>query len=77
MPTAPLGGNRRRPDATVITNITRERELPNPKPLAKRFTKFKQNFEHCIQIPKNLVHPSRAVQDNRHWLDGIKEIPED
>lgn len=59
-----------------LSPTTVERIRTNPSPLAKRFTKFRQDFSNPIAIPKNLIHPGRKLQDQRFHLD-VGQIPED
>jgi hypothetical protein len=59
-----------------LSPTTFERIRTNPSPLAKRFTKFRQDFSNPIAIPKNLMHPDRMVRDAKMFLD-VGQIPED
>lgn len=80
---SPLHGPRTGRETRTLTNNTRERALTSPSKMGCYNTKFKTRYEDPLEIPKDLVHPSRAVQDNRHWLDvavpgrGEHELPED
>lgn len=59
-----------------LDNITQERSLTNPHPLARHFTNFRQHFDNPISIPKDLMHPHRARRDSRYMVD-VGDLPED
>lgn len=68
---SPLGGPRTGHDKQRLTPLTVERARIDPHPLAKRFTKFKQDFSAPIAPPR-VIGPRRT---KKHLEVG--QIPED
>jgi hypothetical protein len=70
---SPLDRGRLSRPVIDLTPSTFERARNGVAALAKRFTKFKQNFEKPINIPGNVIGDDH---DGRKRLD-VGQIPED
>jgi hypothetical protein len=73
---SPLKGRRVEREQDWLSPLTMRRARTDPSPLAVRFTKFKQNFMDPMKLPRDILHPSRKMQDNRYHLD-VGQVPED
>jgi hypothetical protein len=63
-----------------LTTITSERTRTNPHPLARRFTKFIQNFKGQIDYPRNILSKDRdssGEQPDAPRKLNVGQIPED